>query len=225
MSVEELFYLLSPLIFLYTKRISSLVKFIILFYLLGILITFFFSTFPAHGFFNDYNFTANFTFFGRVFEFACGIGLGMLVKGKIKHKFGKTPGKIVLYAGLSIIMASVTMLYLIAKHYHIMHAIDVVPGILVNNLLMPVGIVLIFYSLIYQKSLLQKFLASKILVALGNSTYSFYLLHTTFVLSYIYKYVGSNILVVLIMMIFVSYVFHKSVEQPLADVIRRKFLK
>ena len=40
MSVEELFYLLSPLIFLFAKKISSLVKFIIIFFLMGIIVPF-----------------------------------------------------------------------------------------------------------------------------------------------------------------------------------------
>lgn len=222
MSVEELFYLLSPLIFLFIKRISGVVKFIILFYLLGIGITYFFSLYPVDGFFSDNFFMLNYTFFGRVFEFACGIYLAMLVQGKIKPLISKPPGKIILYAGLLIIVASVAILFLIASKYKLAHATDVLPGILINNLLMPIGIVFIFYSLIYHKTLLQQFLASKLMVALGNSTYSFYLLHTSFILSYIFKFTGSNILIAFILMIIISFIFHKTVEQPLAVLLRKK---
>lgn len=225
MSVEELFYLLSPLIFLFTKKVSSLIKIVILFYLVGIVITYIFSLFPSSGFFDSYNFMFNFTFFGRIFEFACGIFLGMLVKGKIKNPFQKTPGKIILYTGLTIILASLIILYWIAKSYQIMAAIEEIPGILVNNILMPIGIVFLFYSLIHQKSLLQYFLSNKLMVALGNSTYSFYLLHTTFVLSYIYKFISKNIFVTFISMIIISYIFYKLVEQPLANLIKRKFIR
>jgi peptidoglycan/LPS O-acetylase OafA/YrhL len=222
MSVEELFYLLSPLIFLYTKKISSLAKFILLFYLAGLLITYIFSLSPYRGYFNDNFFMFNYTFFGRVFEFGCGIFLAMLVKGKIKSPFNIPTGKIILYTGLIIVIASVITLYLIAKNYHVMHATDTIPGIIINNILMPVGIVLIFYSLIYQKSLLQSFLSSKLMVELGNATYSFYLLHTTFVLSYIFKFISTNIFVAFIVMVIVSYIFHKLVEQPLAVLLRNK---
>lgn len=225
MSVEELFYLLSPLIFLYTKKISSLVKFVILFYALGFIITYLFSLYPIKGFFNHNIFMLNYTFFGRVFEFACGIFLAMLVKGKIKPFFIKAPGKIILYAGLIIVLVSVIALFLIARNYQIMHATDTIAGIAINNLLMPIGIVLIFYSLIYQKSLLQQFLSTKVMVALGNSTYSFYLLHTSFVLSYIFKFVSTNIFIAFIAMIIVSYIFHKTVEQPLAVLMRKKLSK
>ena len=43
MSVEELFYILSPLIFFYTTKLSSLIKFVLIFYATGLLITLVFS--------------------------------------------------------------------------------------------------------------------------------------------------------------------------------------
>ena len=167
----------------------------------------------------------NYTFFGRVFEFACGIYLAMIVKGKINSPFSKPPGKIILYAGLIIVIASVILLYFIASNYTLKHATDIIPGIVINNILMPMGIICIFYSLIYQESLLQKFLSGKLMVALGNSTYSFYLLHTTFVLTYIYKFIGNNVFITLIVMIIISFIFHKTVEQPLAILLRKKLSK
>ena len=225
MSVEELFYLLSPLIFLFAKKVSSLIKLIIVFYLSGIFITYIFSLHPVGGFFSSYHFMFNYTFFGRVFEFACGIYLAMIVKGKINSPFSKPPGKIILYAGLIIVIASVILLYFIASNYTLKHATDIIPGIVINNILMPMGIICIFYSLIYQESLLQKFLSGKFMVALGNSTYSFYLLHTTFVLTYIYKFIGNNVFITLIVMIIISFIFHKTVEQPLAILLRKKLSK
>ncbi|HEX2682325.1 MAG TPA: acyltransferase, partial [Ferruginibacter sp.] len=222
MSVEELFYILSPLIFIFTKKLSGIVKFIILFYLLGIGITWIFHEYPAHGFFSDLYFTFNYTFFGRVFEFGCGIFLAMLVKGKISIPFLKQQDKRILYAGLFIVVASVVSLLLVAKHFQVMQATDTVWGILINNILMPIGIVCIFYSLTFQKTFLQQFLSGRLMVALGNSTYSFYLLHTTFILSYIHKFISTNIFITWIVMIVVSYVFHRTVEQPLAVFLRQR---
>lgn len=222
MSVEELFYILSPFIFFYTKKFSSLLKFILIAYATGLLITFLFALYPYLGFFSDIFFMFNFTFFGRVFEFACGIFLAMYVRRQLKIPAVKLKGRAALYLGLIIITASLVLLYLIADHYHIEAAIQSWQGIVVNNILMPVGITFLFYGLIYHKSLLQRFLGSKLMVALGNSTYSFYLLHTTFVLSFIYKFISQNFWITFITMIIISYIFHMLVEQPLTIFFRRK---
>lgn len=223
MSVEELFYMLSPLIFLYTQRLSSLLKFILLFYGLGLLITFLFSLHPVGGFFSSNHFMLNYTFFGRVFEFACGIFLGMLVKGKIANPFARFSGNKMLFSGLAIILASLLLLFLIAGNQHVMQATDQFSGIAVNNILMPIGIVFFFYSLIYEQSLVRRFLGNRVMVALGNATYSFYLLHTSFVLSYVFKFISTNIFIAFICMIIISLIFHSTVEQPLALWMRKRF--
>lgn len=220
MSVEELFYLSSPLIFLYAKKTSSLIKIVITSYILGLMLTYLFTLYPFYGFFSSFHFTAGFTFFGRVFEFACGIYLGMIVT---KSRPLMILPKNALYIGIGIVLLSLTLLFLIAWQDNIQHANDLWTGIFVNNIIMPVGITFIFYSLIYHKSLLQKILASRLMVQLGYSTYSFYLLHTTFVLSYIYKYLSSNFIITFISMIIISFIFYKTVEQPLAVLIRKRF--
>ena len=222
MSVEELFYLISPLIFFYSKKTFSLIKIILLFYAIGILITFAFSTHPFKGFFSSYIFTFDSTFFGRIFEFACGIYLGMIVKGKITGKILSALGKRSLYFGTCIILISLTLLLVISVNNNIFQAIAVWPGIVVNNIVMPVGITLLFYGLIYYKSFLQKFLSGKLMVQLGNATYSFYLLHTTFVLSFILKFISKNVFIAFITMIIISFIFHKIVEQPLTIFLRKK---
>lgn len=225
MSVEELFYLLSPLLFLYGKNIASLLVTILIFYGLGIVITCAFSFFSNAGFFDSYMFTAYHTFFGRIFEFSCGIFLGFLVKGFYPNLFIHRLGKKNLYIGIIIIVASVFLLWLIAKEYQIQNAINVWPGVAVNNILMPIGITFIFYSLIYHDSILRNFLSSKIMVHLGNSTYSFYLLHTSFILSYVNKFIGRNLLTTFIAMIIISFIFYRLIEQPAANFIKRNFYK
>jgi len=221
MSVEELFYILSPFIFLFTGRTSSLIKFILITYTTGILITLMFAKIPFEGFFSSVFFTANFTFFGRVFEFGCGIFLAMLVNGKIKPIRSPLLEKYTLLIGLAIIISSVALLYLIASHFNVMQATETWQGILVNNILMPIGITILFYSLVYQKSSIQKFLSTKIMVQLGNATYSFYLLHTTFFLSYIFKYISHNTFIAFITMVIFSYLFHLTIEQPVTSFLRK----
>jgi peptidoglycan/LPS O-acetylase OafA/YrhL len=134
-------------------------------------------------------------------------------------------GKKILHIGILIVALSVFLLYLIAKKYQILHATDVWAGLAVNNIIMPVGITFIFYSLIYHKSFFQSFLATKIMVKLGNATYSFYLLHTTFVLSYIFKFISTNVFIALITMIIVALFFFMLVEQPCANFLKRKFYR
>ncbi len=223
MSVEELFYLLSPLLFLYGRNILHLIIIILIFYGLGSIITYIFIRHPFEGFFSSYIFTATNTFFGRIFEFGCGIFLGFIVKGRYPNFILHRARNITVYIGLFIISLSLFLLFAIAKSNHLQHAIDTWQGIAVNNILMPAGIIILFYSLTYHNSLLQSFLGSKMMVALGNSTYSFYLLHTSFVLSYILKFVSSNVFVVFLTMVLAAFIFSKLVEQPLATFVRNKF--
>jgi peptidoglycan/LPS O-acetylase OafA/YrhL len=225
MSVEELFYALSPLLFLLIKKVSDFVKFVLIFYAAGIAITFLFTAFPFEGFFGDYKFTFYSTFFGRVFEFACGVYLALLVKGKFSNRFLEKAGKLPLYGGILLILLAIAGQYAVASFYDTANAVDTWPGLLLNNLVMPVGITLLFYSLIYHKTLLQTILGSAILVALGNATYSFYLLHTSFAQTFVHKYISQSAIIGFFAMIVIAYIFHKLVEQPLAIFFRRKFSK
>lgn len=225
MSVEELFYLMAPLVFLYVNKGRKFIGFVLLFYALGCLLTFLFGLFPNAGFFGSYTFTFYTTFFGRVFEFACGIYLALLLKGIVKSPFLEKLGRSTLYIGLLIVILAVAGQYWVAGHYAVANAADTWPGILLNNIGMPIGISCIFYSFIHYQSLLQRLLSTQLLVALGNATYSFYLLHTSFVLTLIHKYISPNLLVSFFAMIAFAFGFYKLVEQPLAIYLRNRFSK
>ncbi len=225
MSVEELFYALSPLLFLWIKRKSDFIKLILIGYTLAVVITFLFSFFPSGSFFSTYNFTFYTTFFGRVFEFACGVYLALIVKGKFQSPVLRRAGAASLYIGWAIVVLAVLGQYRVADYYHVTHASSTWPGLFLNNILMPVGITFIFYSFIYHQSWMQRLLSTGLFVALGNATYSFYLLHTSFVLSAINKYISTSLLVSFFVMIAFAFLFHKTVEQPLAVYFRRRFSK
>jgi peptidoglycan/LPS O-acetylase OafA/YrhL len=225
LSVEELFYILCPVIFIFTRNRFSLIPIVLFFYLIGFIITYIFIYNPSHGFFSDYFFTANYTFFGRVFEFACGIYIALLLKRKTILTPGGKFSKAALYIGLIIIFGSIALLLMIAEHLNLKQATESWYGVAVNNFMMPIGISFLFYSLIFYKSYLQRFLASKIMVQLGFGTYSFYLLHTTFVLSYVFKFISTNVFIAFISMIIISFVFYKTVEQPFVILMRNKLHK
>jgi len=219
-SVEEVFYVLAPVLFLLATKRFFLIRATLFSYIAGILFTSCLITFPLFGFLSSFKFTAYYTFFGRAFEFTCGIYLALLFKGVYTNSLLEKISKSTIYIGVGLLILCYTSLYLIASHYHVEHANETWAGIAVNNFAFPVAIFFILYSLLYQKSLLQKFLSTRLMVSLGNATYSFYLLHTTFILSYIYKYISTNIFISFICMVAISFVFYKLVEQPVA-----KFLK
>lgn len=221
-SVEEIFYLIAPLIFLLHRKKYFLVKMVLLFYSLGISISFIMSRVDFEGFFSDYAFTFYFTFFGRAFEFAAGIYLAQLYMGLKTNRLLSAIGRSTVYIGPLLIGLCFLAQYFIARYYGVAHANEVWPGIFVNNICFPVAIFLFLYSLLYHKSLLQRFFSIPMIVKLGNATYSFYLLHTTFVLSYIYKFISKNIFITLIIMILIAYLVYKTIEQPLAKLIRKK---
>ena len=223
LTVEELFYFLSPLLFLLLKKKSTLLYILLSVYLAGVLLTLLFSGINTGGFFSTYHFTFYFTFFGRVFEFLCGIYLAMLVKGKYKNTQIEKIGYKSTYIGLSIIFVAVLLQYWIALRFNVLQGYENWLGLLTNNIIMPIGITILFYGLIYHKSPVQWFLGSELMVQLGNSTYSFYLLHTSFLLSWVKKYISHNLVIIFISIILFSFLFYKLVEQPIARKLRKQF--
>ncbi len=224
-SVEEIFYILAPILFTLCKRRLFFLKFVSLLYITGFVLTCFFSTVPFFSFLDSFKFTAYFTFFGRVFEFSCGIYLAMLFLCISKNKYLEKIKAATLPLGVLLLLISYTLLYFISTYYKVGHANEVWAGIIVNNFLFPISIFFILYNLLYCKNIFQKLLASRIMVSLGNATYSFYLLHTTFVLSYIYKYISKNIFITFIAMVIISYIFFRLIEQPIASLVKRKLIR
>ena len=223
LTVEELFYFLSPLLFLLLKKKSALLYILLSVYLAGLLLTLLFSGINIGGFFSSYHFTFYFTFFGRVFEFLCGIYLAMLVKGIYKNAWLEKTGQRSTYIGVLLICMAVGLQYLIAVRFNVLQGYEHWSGLFVNNIIMPIGITILFYGLIYHKSPVQWFLGSGLMVQLGNSTYSFYLLHTSFLLSWVKKYISHNLFIVFVSIILFSFLFYKLVEQPIARKLRKQF--
>lgn len=224
-SVEEVFYLLAPLLFIYTAKRFFLIKSTLTFYFVGFLFSCFFLLMPYEGFFSGFGFTAYFTFFGRSFEFICGIYLALLYKGIYINNYLYKIREASIYIGLTLLILCFILLYLIAKLNNIEHANEVWPGIIVNNFIFPVAVFFILYSLLNCRTKFYSFLSLPLMVKLGNATYSFYLLHTTFVLSYIYKYISTNHFISFTAMVIISFVFYTFIEQPIAKYLKLKFYR
>lgn len=223
LTVEEVFYLISPIVFLSIKKPSGLVKFIMLMYGIAIVLTIFFMDKNVDGFFGSFAFTFGSTFFGRTFEFACGIYLALVLKGKFKYNiFSKCYSPTML--GAFIILITILFQFLIAKYVG-QNATGLWLRICINNIILPIGITILFYGIIVEDNWFKKILSHKIMIQAGSATYSFYLLHTSFVASLISVYLSKNIFVIFVIMIFFSYFFYRIVEEPLAHFIRTRFSK
>lgn len=78
LTVEEMFYLFSPVFFILIKRKKLFLLVIpIVFILVGYLLVFLLSDFNFYGLMKNSEFMLDFTFFGRIFEFICGMFLSI----------------------------------------------------------------------------------------------------------------------------------------------------
>lgn len=221
LTVEEVFYVLSPLFFLLIKR-KQIYFFLIPITLIcfGLLLVSVFSNFNLYGFFSSYEFMFNYTFFGRCLEFFIGIGLSLIVK---KEMFNFNFKYFTLIGFLNIFVC-VFFISLFSNNglYGVHHPF----GILINTFVLPLfGIAPFFYGLIHEKTIFSSFFGSKLLVLLGKSSYVFYLIHIGFfrnifvlnndgVWSYLYLFVILQI---------ISIILFKTIEEPINDYLRGKF--
>ncbi len=84
LTVEELFYIAAPLLFLLLKKRKWFVLLLPLSLILtGCLLVEIFNGIDFYGFFSNYSFMFIYTFFGRCFEFFCGIALALYFKDQI----------------------------------------------------------------------------------------------------------------------------------------------
>jgi peptidoglycan/LPS O-acetylase OafA/YrhL len=131
-----------------------------------------------HGFLYPANFIFGNTFFGRSTEFFAGMLLAYAMQSKpvifqhigFKHK---TLWGSVLF-GLSIIAIA-----LFAKNNYV-HGVETWPGRVLHETLLPISIVMLFYGLLTEATLLSKMLSTKFMVLLGNASFAFYLIHISY---------------------------------------------
>jgi peptidoglycan/LPS O-acetylase OafA/YrhL len=227
LTVEELFYLLFPLMVLFSKKIPYLLQ-ALLFFLFGVLLTFIFRQVSFHGFFGSFQSLFEYSFFGRCFEFYTGIMLARHVRKKIAdgyegrrasapwHTLGGA-GWIILCIGL---MAGNAHVNLVQK-----------PGVflffetLLNNFLLPPGIALFFLGLIFERSRLQRLLVTPFFSVLGKSSYVFYLIHVPLFSLFYFGWFAQKPLPTFVCMEVLAWLLYIGVEHPLNALIRRKFLK
>lgn len=215
LTVEECFYFSAPFILILSKRIYLIVIFIIIF-LLGLTSVFIFENIDFYGFMGNFRFMILYTFWGRCFEFYIGIKLAMFYNKHYRTLTEVKPIKTVIGA-LWIICCVVALSLLKKEELGLFTPI----GIVINNIVLPLGIAILFLGLITEKSILQKILSSKLFILLGKSSYAFYLIHIGLISANVFAFFHNQILVFVILNLLSIFLF-RFVEEPLNKIIRKK---
>lgn len=218
LTVEEMFYLFSPVFFYLIKKSKlNLVKLPILLLLCGLGLCYFFTEIYPSLFLNSYLFILDFTFFGRSFEFFVGIMLALFV---FKNPIKNNNAKVFTYVGLFTLCFFVCLL-IILKDFSWNK--DRFWSIMTNNYLIPIfSLALLFYGLLYEKTLFRKLLETKLFQILGKSSYVFYLIHTGFVYLLLNDYITNRFIQFVVLNVISIFIF-QYFEKPMNIFIRRRF--
>lgn len=220
LTVEEFFYLLAPLFFIFIKRkyITFLLPIPVFF--LGLMIVNLFKGNHFYGFMEDINFMFNYTFFGRVSEFFIGIALALFVK---QNRF-KLQTKFMTYLGISVVCLSV---FLLSKVGHIDgDSRGSTYGKVINTFFLPIfGIAPLFWGLITEKTIISNILKSNVFILLGKSSYVFYLIHMGVYNNILYNHITHNQTILFIVLNGISIFLFLNIEEPLNLYLRKKLSK
>jgi peptidoglycan/LPS O-acetylase OafA/YrhL len=220
LTVEEVFYVLAPIFFVLLKRSKLFLILLPMFFIgLGLLLVTFFNGMYYYGFMNSINFMLDFTFFGRVSEFFIGIVLALFLRNNsFDLKFQRFT-----YIGFFGIIGSIFAL--VSLKVGTGFGVDTLFGKIINTLLLPIfGIAPLFFGLIKEKTILQKFFSTKILMLLGKSSYIFYLIHLGIFVTILNK-ISTNQWFIFIALNLISVVLYLYLESPLNKIIRKKIEK
>ena len=218
LTVEETFYFLAPVIFIFVRRsMLSLIIIPVVLILFGMLMVYGFSNLNIFGFFASNGFMFIYTFFGRCFEFFIGIGLAIFFKNNSLQRN-------IPYATCFGSLALILCIYWMSTFgAHSGSGILHPAGKLINNFILPLfGIAPLFYGLLTEKTLLSKLLGSSIFVLLGKSSYIFYLIHIGIIANLLRSF-NLNVFLVFVFLNIISIILYRFLEEPLNVFIRRKF--
>lgn len=181
LNIEMTFYLLAPLLCLLQKKH--------LLYLAGFLALLFLGTWGIGTYWHHVNgnpyrwlypvhFVLTGTFPGRCVEFAAGMLLAYQMRNNKTQFIEKFRFKTVI--GFAGILITAWCIGLFQPNIFTQGS-DETGGMILQLLVLPVFVATALAGLIYEKTWLQKFFASKILVLLGNASFAFYLIHISYV--------------------------------------------
>lgn len=213
---EETFYLSAPLAFLLFKRSKwSLVLIPALLLVIGYALVGMFGGGGAHGFMVDEQFMRVYTFFGLSATFYAGAGLAILYTGhrelvRIRHLTLMGGGAVL---GYMILCALLKGDLPFAVQHPVAYGVSM-------TLLPTVGFGALLWGLMTEKTWFSRFLSTRIMVLLGDSSLSFYLIH----MGVFSAWLGGrtqNILVICAITTGAGLLLNRLVERPLDRWIRR----
>lgn len=220
LTVEESFYLLSPLIFLLIRRKRIFWLQIPVLFLAGLAAVYLFRTILQLSFFERVEFMWFTTFFGRCTEFYLGIFLAkQALAGKLNQRKGimRTIG-----GGLATVICIVLMSFL-QQPFNVVHSVNAYPGLVVNNLVLPLAIYTFLKGLLTEKTFLSGLLSSPGFQLLGKSSYALYLVHAGIFADFFLRYSRGNLWIQFLLVQALSIVLYKFFEQPLNAWLKKRF--
>jgi peptidoglycan/LPS O-acetylase OafA/YrhL len=181
LNIEMTFYFFAPLLcFLQKKHLLYLLGFFMLLFI----ITWGIGTYWYHingntgRWLYPLHFVLTGTFAGRCIEFAAGMLLANYMRSNKTTFIENFRFKTVIgFAGIFITAWCIGLF----QPNTFTQGSDETSGMILQLLVLPFFVVTALAGLIYEKTWLQKFLASKILVLLGNASFAFYLIHISYV--------------------------------------------
>lgn len=216
LTVEETFYLAAPILFLALHRSKRLFAAVAAGMLgVGLLLTAYFSRHYFYGFFGSYDFLFNYTFFGRIVEFLMGIGLGLYIqqRASVVEKQG----------GFAFTMLGLTWIVLVmACSAFFKIPFQSATGILLNNLVLPVGVCFLLLGLMTERSLIDWVLSTKLFENLGKASYAFYLIHMGFASAIMTHVFHLPLLVQFVLLNLLALAIYRFIESPFHKIVRAK---
>jgi len=244
LTVEECFYLLAPIFFISIKKNkNNLIYYPLMLLGFGITMVLVFSNFSVFGLFKNFQFLFLYTFFGRCVEFFIGMKLALIVLETNEKIISRPVFTTIGLLGMALAVSILVFLPLNGREFGLYHPF----GIFTNNIILPIGIAVLYYGLIIEKSWLQKILSSATMQLLGKSSYIFYLIHIgvianfiknisrTFIeqlfnwfdnhgLEWVPEKINDSVLYIILVFVLlnlVSIVLYKLMEEPLNLAIRK----
>lgn len=218
LTVEEMFYFLAPLFFILIRKTKWFFILIpITFIILGVFLVNVFSGLDIHGFFKNYEFMFDFTFFGRITEFFVGMALALFLK-----KDRKSNERFKYFTLIGVIGIIINIYLLSVLKIGTGAGTDSFQGKVINTLILPCfGIAPLFYGLIREKTIISKLLSSDLFVLLGKSSYAFYLIHIGIFMMTLEK-ITNNVLYLFVSLNLIAVLLYLYLEKPLNDFFRNK---
>ncbi|WP_216726712.1 acyltransferase family protein [Hymenobacter siberiensis] len=225
LTVEECFYLSAPFLLLGLRREwRRLLFYPVLLLIIGLILASIGAQFhdQLFGFFGSIKFMLDWTFFGRSLEFFAGMGMALYLR---KYPAKERQGFLLTSLGIIWMIMCIGAVAYFERNTPVAEAVFNMANyssFVVRNAILPGGIVLFFWGLLYEKTWLKRLLETPMFDLLGKSSYCFYLIHVGLLDFLLDDFVTTNILGKFIIINIVAIMLYKFVEHPLHLFLTKK---